>query len=71
MTPESIPVWISLIGNFGFPIAITIYLFIRFERKLDKLEAVITQLADGIKSINRKNWKEFYNEFGEYDHLLL
>lgn len=55
MTPESIPVWISLIGNFGFPIAITIYLFIRFERKLEKLETVILQLADVIKAINRKN----------------
>lgn len=46
MTPESISVWISLIGNFGFPVAITIYLFIRFERKL---ETVILQLADVIK----------------------
>ena len=26
MTPKSIPIWISLIGNFGFPIAITVLL---------------------------------------------
>lgn len=71
MAPESIPVWISLIGNFGFPIAITIYLFIRFERKLDKLEAVITHLADGIKSIDKINWEELRNEFAEYNLLLL
>lgn len=54
MTPESVPIWISLIGNFGFPIAITIYLFIRFERKIDKLETVILQLAEVIKAINQK-----------------
>lgn len=54
MTPENVPVWISLIGNFGFPIAITVYLFIRFERKIDKLEAVIMELSEVIKSLNYK-----------------
>ncbi|MFF2795378.1 YvrJ family protein [Lysinibacillus xylanilyticus] len=54
MTQENVPVWISLIGNFGFPIAITVYLFIRFERKLDKLEAVIMELSEVIKSLNYK-----------------
>jgi hypothetical protein len=54
MTPESVPIWISLVGNFGFPIAITIYLFIRFERKIDKLETVIMELSEVIKSLNYK-----------------
>ncbi|WP_432760164.1 YvrJ family protein [Lysinibacillus zambalensis] len=54
MTSENIPMWISLMGNFGFPIAITVYLFIRFERKLDKLEAVIMELSEVIKSFNYK-----------------
>ncbi|MEX3747306.1 YvrJ family protein [Lysinibacillus xylanilyticus] len=54
MTPEHVPMWISLIGNFGFPIAITVYLFIRFERKIDKLEAVIMELSEVIKSLNYK-----------------
>ena len=54
MTPENVPIWISLIGNFGFPIAITVYLFIRFERKIDKLEAVIMELSEVIKSLNYK-----------------
>lgn len=54
MSPESIPIWITIIGNFGFPIAITVYLFIRFERKLDDLEDVIMQLSDVIKAINKK-----------------
>ncbi len=55
MIPEDVTLWISIIGNFGFPIAITIYLFIRFERKLDKLETVILQLSAVIKATNKKN----------------
>lgn len=53
MTPESIPTWISLIGNFGFPIAITVYLFVRFERKLDDLERVILELSTVIKNFKK------------------
>lgn len=50
MTPESM---ISLIGNFGFPIAITVYLFVRFERKLDDLEKVILELSSVIKNLKK------------------
>ncbi|WP_121616642.1 YvrJ family protein [Virgibacillus halodenitrificans] len=49
MTVVEMPQWIMILGNFGFPIAITIYLFIRFERKLEKLENVILQLGEIIK----------------------
>lgn len=48
------PQWITILGNFGFPIAITIYLFLRFERKLEKLEGVIVQLAEVIKESRRE-----------------
>lgn len=41
LTPENIQMWINLIGNSGFPIAITVYLFVRFEKKMENLEAVI------------------------------
>lgn len=54
MTPEEIPMWISIIGNFGFPIAITIYLFVRFERKLDQLEKVILELSTVIRNLKNK-----------------
>lgn len=58
MSPEYISVWGSFIGNFGFPIAITIYLFIRFEKKIEKLETVILQLSEVIKAVNnKKNWE--------------
>ena len=48
------PIWVSIIGNFGFPIAITVYLFIRFERKLGDLENVITNLSETIKQLTSK-----------------
>lgn len=51
MSPVDTPVWVAIIGNFGFPIAITIYLFIRFERKLGDLEKVITNLSETIKQL--------------------
>lgn len=54
MTIIEMPQWIAVLGNFGFPIAITIYLFIRFEKKLEKLELVITQLGEIIKETRRE-----------------
>ncbi|MGM9965913.1 MULTISPECIES: YvrJ family protein [unclassified Rummeliibacillus] len=45
MTPTEFPLWVSILGNFGFPIAITIYLFLRFEKKFEKLEEVILDLT--------------------------
>ncbi|MBD1221520.1 YvrJ family protein [Virgibacillus halodenitrificans] len=51
MVLENIPTWISIIGNFGFPIAITVYLFVRFERKLDDLEKIILKLSTVIKKL--------------------
>ncbi|MFY0521060.1 YvrJ family protein [Lysinibacillus sp. UGB7] len=47
------PEWIMLIGNFGFPIAITVYLFIRFEKKIENLEISINHLSEVIKSLRK------------------
>lgn len=49
MNTLDVPLWVTIIGNFGFPIAITIYLFYRFERKIEKLEDVVSQLNEVIK----------------------
>ncbi|GEL04696.1 MULTISPECIES: YvrJ family protein [Rummeliibacillus] len=48
-----IPEWIVILGNFGFPIAITMYLFVRFEKKIENLEAAITELGQVIKETRR------------------
>lgn len=45
--------WIMVIGNFGFPIAITMYLFIRFEKKIENLELSISKLSEVIKEFRR------------------
>ncbi|MFF1995379.1 YvrJ family protein [Bacillus mycoides] len=42
----TLEMWASLLGNFGFPVVITIYLLIRFEKKLDKLTDIIDDLKD-------------------------
>lgn len=49
MNALDVPLWVTIIGNFGFPIAITIYLFYRFEKKIEKLENIVLQLNEVIK----------------------
>ena len=40
----------KMVSNVGFPIAITAYLMIRFEAKLDKLTETITKLVLAIEN---------------------
>lgn len=42
--------WVLLLGNFGFPILIAVYLLIRFERKIEALTSVIIELKNSIKN---------------------
>lgn len=44
---------VNLLGNFGFPAVITIYLFSRFETKIENLESVIIELKDAINRLKR------------------
>lgn len=41
---------IQLIGNFGFPIVVTIYLLHRFENKIDSLENTIHNIANVVNN---------------------
>lgn len=45
--------WINAINNVGFPIVITVYLFLRFEKKLENLKDSIDNLTDVIKDTKR------------------
>lgn len=45
---------VGLIGNVGFPIAVSIYLLVRIEGKLESLTNSINNLSGVIKSINAK-----------------
>lgn len=42
---------VILIGNYGFPIAVTAYLLVRIESKLSKLTDSIHELTTVIKSM--------------------
>lgn len=42
-------VWIALLRDVGFPIAITAYLLLRFEKKIDKLTDTIAELKENIQ----------------------
>lgn len=44
---------VGLIGNVGFPMAISIYLLVRIENKLEKLTDSINQLSSVINNIPR------------------
>ncbi|MEA4825379.1 YvrJ family protein [Clostridium sp. JNZ J1-5] len=44
---------VSLIGNVGFPIAISIYLLVRIESKLENLTNSINMLSNVINNISK------------------
>lgn len=39
----------KLVTNVGFPIAVSVYLLVRFESKVDKLSSCITNLSNIIE----------------------
>lgn len=47
---DDIQLWITTIANYGFPVVITIYLLLRFEKKIETLETTIQALTEVIKS---------------------
>lgn len=44
---------LQAIGNLGFPIAVTAYLLVRIETKLENLAASITDLARAVGELRR------------------
>jgi len=47
---EDIQAWITMMGNFGFPVVVSIYLLVRFEKKIETLGETIQELGEIIKS---------------------
>ena len=45
---------VNLIGNVGFPIAVSIYLLVRVEAKLEALTTSINSLSSVINTINKQ-----------------
>lgn len=54
-----------ILGNFGFPIAVAIYLLMRFEGKIDSLknsnELLSNNLTKLINDMNKKQGGRLYN----------
>lgn len=48
---NEVSVWTALLKDVGFPIVIAAYLLLRFEKKIEKLTAIITEL----KKVIQKN----------------
>lgn len=44
---------LSMIESLGFPIVLSMYLLLRFEKKIDSLNATIMQLNESIKEIKK------------------
>lgn len=42
---------INVVSNFGFPIALSIYLLVKLEKSFNQLENAITQLINEMKSV--------------------
>ncbi|HNW85154.1 MAG TPA: YvrJ family protein [Candidatus Cryosericum sp.] len=46
---------VSLVGNIGFPIAVSVYLLTVFGAKLDHMQASLDRLSDVIEAALRMN----------------
>ncbi|MEL1134997.1 YvrJ family protein [Desulfitobacterium sp. THU1] len=46
--------FLNIVGNFGFPIAVSAYLLVRIEGKLNELTSSITELAKAIAILEVK-----------------
>jgi hypothetical protein len=46
---DDISVWVTLLRDVGFPIAMTVYLLLRFEKKIDKLAKTIADLKKAVQ----------------------
>ncbi|MBM7647022.1 hypothetical protein JOD45_003257 [Scopulibacillus daqui] len=47
---DQLPEWAIIVGNYGFPIVLAIYLLFRFEKKIENLSNAIDQLRESIIS---------------------
>ncbi|MCP1492091.1 YvrJ family protein [Peribacillus frigoritolerans] len=43
---HQLDIWLSTISNLGFPVVITLYLLMRFERKIDLLTEAINKFIE-------------------------
>ncbi|MEK5183450.1 MULTISPECIES: YvrJ family protein [unclassified Paenibacillus] len=54
---DDVPSLVQIIGNVGFPIGVTLYLLVRFEKKIDVLSDSILKLLEVINNNASKEGK--------------
>ncbi|MCM3024983.1 YvrJ family protein [Heyndrickxia ginsengihumi] len=54
MDSNSLQIATEVIGNFGFPLVLAVYLLLRFEKKIEFLTDAITTLKETIAIKNSK-----------------
>lgn len=54
MTEITVTEWLQVANNVGFPMMMTIYLLLRFEKRIEGLENVMKQLEERFKEVRRK-----------------
>lgn len=45
--------FVTVLSNFGFPVALCLYLLFRFEKKIESLEETINELRDLIRDLKK------------------
>ncbi|TFJ92317.1 YvrJ family protein [Lentibacillus salicampi] len=48
-TCNDISIWISLLEEYGFPIIITVYLLLRFEKKLSRPAIALDEMEETVR----------------------
>lgn len=54
MNIEVVSVWLTLLGNYGFPAVFSLYLLVKFERKMDGLKKEIESLIERLERNERE-----------------
>ncbi|MBP3951218.1 YvrJ family protein [Bacillus suaedae] len=47
---DGLNVWMPLLGEYGFPVMVTIYLLYRLEQKIDNVTTAIDRLPEKLSS---------------------
>ncbi|MBH0176240.1 YvrJ family protein [Fictibacillus sp. 23RED33] len=54
MEPIAEQFFLQIIGNVGFPIAITVYLLHRFEKRIELLQEAINSLSEVVRNSKKE-----------------
>ena len=56
--------FLRTIGNFGFPMVVSVYLLIRLEAKLERIAQTVSELAEAVRHLERGGESDGYSTHG-------